>query len=230
MEAETKTMAPGGAVALIAGASGLVGKELLALLLKDAACREVHSLVRRPSGLKHDKLREHVVNFAKLHAAPPTLPKMDEVYICLGTTIKVAGSEAAFKAVDFDAVVAVARVGIAQSATKLGVISAMGSSPKSSVFYSRTKGEMEEAVSQLGYSNVTIARPSFLAGDRESLNQASRPGEKIALVAMNIFNPLIPRNYKAVQASDVARALLSSVREGQTGKRVLLSGDLQAAD
>jgi uncharacterized protein YbjT (DUF2867 family) len=156
------------------------------------------------------------------------LPKVDEVFICLGTTIKVAGSQAAFRAVDFDAVVAVARMGIAQAATKLGVISAMGASPKSGVFYSRVKGEMEQAVSALGFESVTLVRPSFLAGDRESLQQTSRPGEKIALAAMKLFNPLIPKNYQAVQARDVAQALLRGVRQARAGTRVLLSGDLQA--
>jgi uncharacterized protein YbjT (DUF2867 family) len=221
-----------GAAALIAGATGLVGKELLALLLKDGACSEVHSLVRKPASQQHAKLHNHVVDFSALgtavgHALP--LPHLDEVYICLGTTIKVAGSQEAFRAVDFDAVLAVARAGIARGATKLGVISAMGASSKSGVFYSRVKGEMEEAVSKLGYQSVCIVRPSFLEGDREALQQHSRPGEKIALTALSLFKPLIPKNYQAVQASDVASALLRQVRSGINGTTVLLSGQLQAS-
>ena len=215
-------------VALIAGATGLVGKELLALLLADNACREVHSLVRKPSSQQHAKLRSHVVDFAMLTQRPPTLPQLDEVYICLGTTIKVAGSKEAFKAVDFDAFMAVAGIGIALGATKLGVISAMGASSSSSVFYSRVKGEMEEAVSKLGYQSVTIARPSLLAGDRESLLQANRPGESIALAAMRLFNPIIPANYRSVEAADVAAALRRSVRQGKAGRRILMSGHLHA--
>ncbi|MBS7807874.1 NAD-dependent epimerase/dehydratase family protein [Variovorax sp. PCZ-1] len=217
-------------VALIAGASGLVGKELLALLLSDSACREVHSLVRKPSPQNHAKLQSHVVDFAKLGtASAQALPvsHIDEVYISLGTTIKVAGSQEAFRAVDFDAVLAVARTGLARGATKIGVISAMGASSASGVFYNRVKGEMEDAISKLGYPSVTIARPSFLAGDREALNQNARPGEKIALVAMNLFNPLIPSNYKAIEASDVASSLLRQVRKGVAGKTVLPSGQMQ---
>jgi uncharacterized protein YbjT (DUF2867 family) len=219
-------------VALIAGATGLVGKELLALLLQDSAYREVHSLVRKSASQKHAKLCSHVVDFAALgtavsHALP--LPAIDEVYICLGTTIKVAGSQEAFRAVDFDAILAVARTGIARGATKLGVVSAMGASAKSGVFYSRIKGEMEEAVAKLGYTSVSIVRPSFLAGDREALQQTNRPGEKIALKAMHLFKPLIPKNYQAVQASDVASALLRQVRSGVKGTTVLLSGQLQAS-
>ncbi len=186
--------------------------------------------MRKPSALKHAKLQSHVIDFSKLGTASAqtlTLPHIDEVYICLGTTIKVAGSNEAFRAVDFDAVLAVARAGIARGATKLGVISAMGANPKSGVFYSRVKGEMEEAIGLLGYKSVIIARPSFLAGDREALLQNTRPGEKIALVAMKLLNPLIPKNYQAVQASDVAANMYAQVRRGKAGATVLLSGKLQ---
>lgn len=218
-------------VALIAGATGLVGKELLGLLLVDPVCREVHSLVRKPVPQRHAKLHSHTVDFSELGTASAQalpLPHLSEVYVCLGTTLKVAGSQEAFRAVDFDAVLAVARTGIAWGATKIGVISAMGASRASSVFYNRTKGEMEDAISMLGYQSVTIVRPSLLAGHREALNQNTRPGEKIALVAMKLFSPLIPSNYKAVQASDVAASLLRQVRKGVAGQTILLSGQLQA--
>ncbi len=208
-----------------------MGIELLALLLRDLACREIHSLVRKPSAQAHAKLHTHVVDFSKLGTASAealALPRLNEVYICLGTTIKAAGSQEAFRAVDFDAVLSVARAGIARGATKLGVISAMGASSSSSVFYSRTKGEMEDAVAKLGYQSITLARPSFLAGDREALHQHVRTGEKIALAAMRIFNPLIPKDYAAVQASDVASALLRQVRKGAVGQTVLLSGQLHS--
>ena len=215
---------------LIAGATGLVGKELLALLLASPACRAVHSLVRKPSDFSHAKLQNHVMDFAKLGTASAqalALPKIEEVYVCLGTTIKVAGSQAAFRAIDFDAVLAVARTGIALGATKLGVISAMGASATSSVFYSRVKGEMEEAISKLGYKSVVIARPSMLAGDREALNQRVRSGEKIALVATRWLRPLIPKNYQSVLANDVAAGLYAQMQRDDQGTRVLLSGQFQ---
>ncbi len=188
--------------------------------------------MRKPSALKHPKLQSHVIDFSKLGMASAqalTLPHIDEVYICLGTTIKVAGSNEAFRAIDFDAVLAVARSGIARGATKLGVISAMGANPKSGVFYSRVKGEMENAIGLLGYQSVSIARPSFLAGDRKALLQNTRSGEKIALIAMKLLNPLIPKNYQAVQASDVAVNLYAQVRRGKDGAAILLSGKLQPA-
>ena len=173
---------------------------------------------------------DHAVDFkALLTASERTLllPKIDEVYICLGTTIKVAGSKEAFRAVDFEAVLAVARLGIARGATKLGVISAMGARSTSGVFYSRVKGEMEEAIAKLGYTSIAVARPSFIAGDRAALQQHERPGESMALKAMKLFEPLIPKHYQAVKANDIATSLYAQVQHGKAGTTVLLSGQLQ---
>jgi uncharacterized protein YbjT (DUF2867 family) len=157
-----------------------------------------------------------------------TAPAVDDVFIALGTTIKVAGGREAFRSIDFDAVVAVARAARAAGATRLGVVSAMGADSRSPVFYNRVKGEMEDAVKGLGFETVVIARPSLLAGDRTSLKQAQRPGEKWALGAMTLFKPLIPNNYRAIPAADVAAALIAAVQLGQPGPRVLLSGEMQS--
>ena len=155
------------------------------------------------------------------------LPAVDDVYCALGTTIKVAGSESAFKAVDLDAVVAVAKAALQlNKSTRLGVVSAMGADAKSSVFYNRIKGEMEAAVAQLGYQSVSIARPSILAGDRDSLKQASRAGEQIGLKLMSAFSFLIPANYKAIEADEVAQALHHMVTAGEAGVRVAMSAEL----
>ena len=177
---------------------------------------------RRPDAVPA-KLVVHVSDALSEFSAPP----VDDVFIALGTTLKVAGSQQAFRAVDFDTVVALAKSARAAGATRLGIISAMGADAQSPVFYNRVKGEMEEAVSQLGYDSVVFARPSLLAGDRAALAQATRPGEQLALVAMRLFKPLIPRNYRVVAAADVAAALVKAVQAGQPGRRVLLSGELQ---
>lgn len=173
--------------------------------------------------LQHPKLQSHTVDFAALGS----LPGVDEVFVALGTTIKVAGSQEAFRAVDFDAVVNVARAARAAGATKLGVVSAMGASKSSSLFYNRVKGEMEDAISQLGYTTLVIARPSFLAGDRAALNQPIRSGEGLALSISRKFSLLIPANYRSVAADRVAAALRQAVKAGRPGKEVLLSGVLQ---
>ena len=210
-------------VALIAGATGLVGQAILSLLLADTRYSVVHVVGRRAPGVQHPKLVVHV-------SATLTnwiCPAVDDVYIALGTTIKVAGSKAAFKAIDGDAVVAIAAAAKTAGSTRLAVVSAMGASPQSGVFYNQVKGEMEAAVSQLGFETVVIARPSLLSGDRDSLKQPERMAEKLLLVAFKWLNPLITPNYRIIKASSVARALVSTLLKPITGKHVLLSGDMQ---
>jgi uncharacterized protein YbjT (DUF2867 family) len=215
---------PESRTALLAGATGLVGREILKGLLADTQVGSVFVLGRRQPDVTHPKLTAYRVDFGLL----PELPPADEVYLALGTTIKVAGSQQAFRAVDYEANLAVARAARASGATRLGLVSAMGADTGSSVFYSRVKGELEEAVSSLGYDTVVIARPSMLAGDRESLGQPVRGGEKLALRVSRIFGPLIPRNFRSIQAGDVAAALLLTVPVAR-GRTVLLSGQMQGA-
>lgn len=208
--------------ALVAGATGLVGREILRGLLADPGVGTVHVLARRPLQASDVKLSVHLVDFAAL----PPLPHVDEVYLALGTTIKVAGSQEAFRAVDFDANLAVARAALAAGARRVGVVSAMGADSQSSIFYSRVKGELEAALDRLGYEGLVVARPSMLAGDRASLGQPERAGEKVALHVSRWLAPLIPDNYRTIQAADVARALLRTVPLAQ-GQQVLLSGAMQ---
>ncbi len=224
---------PSSRTALIAGATGLVGRELLQLLLADARYTSVHCAGRRAPDVTHPKLSAHTVDFANA-AQLAALPVCDDVYIALGTTIKVAGSQAAFKAVDYDAVVALAQSNSLRAAKqsaggtpRIGVVSAMGADAQSRVFYNRTKGQMEAAISALGYASVNIARPSMLSGDRDALKQTARLGEQIGLTLMNAMRFLIPANYKAIDAADVARALHAMVTQGQPGTHIALSGQLQ---
>jgi uncharacterized protein YbjT (DUF2867 family) len=201
-----------------------VGQEILQGLLADDSVAAVHTLGRRELQLRHLKLTQHRVDFKAL----PALPSVGEAFVALGTTIKVAGSQEAFRAVDFDAVVAVAKAAKAAGATRLGVVSAMGADPRSKVFYSRVKGEMEEALSALGFETLVIARPSLLVGDREALGQPARAGEEIGVKVSRWFSPLMPENYRPIHATAVARALLHALRTTK-GRRVLLSGEMQKA-
>lgn len=201
-----------------------MGREILQGLLADDSVAAVHILVRRKLPLQHARLTQHIVDFAAL----PPLPKCDEVYLSLGTTIKAAGSQAAFRAVDFDANLAVARAARAQGATRAGLVSAMGAASAARVFYNRVKGELEDALSSLGFQALVIARPSVLVGDREALGQPKRSGEKLALHLSAMLAPLIPDNYKAVEAAAVARGLLRAVPT-RHGRVVMLSGELRNA-
>ena len=207
----------------LAGATGLVGRAILEGLLADRSVTAVHALGRRKLGVAHPKLTSHVVEFAAL----PALPPLDEVYLALGTTIKVAGSQAAFRAVDFDANLAVASAALAVGARHAGLVSAMGADAESRVFYNRVKGELEQALAQLPFDGLVIARPSLLTGDREVLGQPERPLEKLSMVVSRFLGPLIPANYRPIAAADVARALLTRVPDAQ-GRSVLLSGSIRS--
>lgn len=214
--------APAGRRVLLAGASGLVGGELLRGLLADDTVAVVHATARRALPATHPKLRVHLVDFGAL----PSLPPLDEAYLALGTTIKAAGSQAAFRAVDFDASLAVARAALAAGARRLGLVSAMGADPRSRVFYNRVKGELEEAVRALGFGGLVIARPALLLGDRAALGQPPRAGEHLGALLAGALRPLIPARYRPIKAVDVARALLDQVPRAQ-GDRVLPSDAMQ---
>ena len=207
---------------LLAGATGLVGREILHGLLADDSVAAVHALARRALDVQHPKLAVHVVDFAAL----PALPRLDEAYLALGTTIKVAGSQSAFRAVDFEANLAVARAALAAGARRAGLVSAMGADARSSLFYNRVKGELERALQQLRFEALVIARPSLLLGDRASLGQPVRRGEQLGERASRWIGPLLPANLKPIRAADVARALLRTVPVAQ-GTQVLLSGQMQ---
>jgi uncharacterized protein YbjT (DUF2867 family) len=206
----------------LAGATGLVGRAVLEGLLADASVAAVHALGRRGPGVSHPKLTSHVVDFKAL----PPLPPLDEVYLALGTTIKAAGGPAAFRAVDFDANLSVARAALAAGARRCGLVSATGADAKSRIFYNRVKGETEEALARLQFEGLVIARPSVLLGDREALGQPARPAERAAAAVGKVFGPLVPANYRPVAAADVARALLARV-PAAAGRVVLPSGGLR---
>jgi uncharacterized protein YbjT (DUF2867 family) len=210
---------------LIAGGTGLVGRELLNQLLAGRDSPVIHALARR--------LPDHPPVDARLHwlkvdfAALPPLPVADAALCALGTTIKVAGSQAAFRAVDFDAVVAFARAARTAGVRRFGVVSALGANARSATFYNRVKGEMEAALATLGFGSLVIARPSLLLGQRAALGQPARPGERLAEAVTRPLGGLIPKAWRPIEAATVARALLHGVRTAAPGVRVIESGDLQ---
>jgi uncharacterized protein YbjT (DUF2867 family) len=206
--------------ALLAGSTGLVGRELQRQWPGPGA---LHLLVRKPVAA-HAGCTVHVVDFAAL----PALPAADAAFSCLGTTIKVAGSQAAFRSVDFDAVLAFARAARAAGVRTFAAVSALGANPKSPNFYSRVKGEAEAALAEVGFDSLVLARPSLLAGDREALGQPVRLGEKIGLAITAPLGPLFPAAWRPIQAATVARAMLRAAAEARPGMRVLSSGEMQS--
>lgn len=209
--------------ALLLGATGLVGRALLARLLEDAGTARIDALVRRPLPVRNPRLRVRVVDFAAI-ATLADFPRCDDVFCCLGTTIRSAGSQAAMRGVDVDLVVDCARAARGRGASRLALVSAMGADPTSRVFYNRVKGQMEQAIAKLGFDSTTILRPSLLDGERDDF----RPGERFALALARPLGPLIPAKYRAIPAGAVASAMLHFVRQGTPGVRVVESDRLQA--
>ncbi len=214
--------------ALLAGATGLVGQALLKLLLDSDAYRDVTVLARRvPPGIApQPKVQLRTVDFEHL---PEPFPAVDDVYIALGTTIKVAGSQAAFRQIDFDLVVGLARAARSAGATRLAVVSALGADVRSRVFYNRVKGDMQAAVGQLGYESVVIAQPSLLIGDRAALGQPPRSGEVLATRLLGPFMGLVPKGVRPIGANDVATAMVAATLAAERGVRILSSGQMQHA-
>jgi len=214
---------------LVAGATGLIGRALLNRLAGDPRVGAVTALVRRTSARQAwpAGCQALAVDYSTLGAASaPGLPKADWAFCCLGTTIKVAGSQDAFRAVDFDAVLAFARAARAAGATRFGLVSAMGASERSSVFYNRVKGEVERELSAHGWPHLVIARPSLLLGERGALGQPARPGEQLAQRLMPALGWLIPKSLRPITDQAVAAALLAGVAEARPGTTVLESGAL----
>jgi uncharacterized protein YbjT (DUF2867 family) len=209
--------------ALIAGATGLVGARLLQALLADRAYGTVRVFARRPLAVEHPKLVVEVIDFDRLQDV--RFPRVDDVFCCLGTTIAAAGSRAAFRRVDYDYPLAIARAALAAHARQFLFVSAMGADPRSKVFYSRVKGELEQAVAGLGYRSVVAFRPSLLAGDR----QQHRLGERAALAVLQPLRFLVPRKYRPVAAVAVAQAMLTCASRGHAGFTVIESDAMQGS-
>lgn len=194
------------------GASGMVGGRLLELLAADAAYSRGTLIGRRPLGLEREKVREVVVDFDR----PETLREhlsVDDVFCCLGTTIKKAGSQDAFRKVDRDIPVAVGREARSAGAKQFLIVTAVDADAKSRIFYNRVKGEVEEALAALELpGGLKVFRPSMLLGERGE----SRPAERFAKALLGATRPLFAgglTRYRAVDANDVARAMRRAALE-----------------
>lgn len=199
---------------LLAGATGLIGHAVAAQWRGPGT---LYRLVRRPTAAVGTHEQVHVVDFAAL----PRLPQSDAALCALGTTIAVAGSQAAFRAVDFDAVLTFARAAQAAGVTRFAVVSALGADAHTGNFYSRVKGEMEAAVSALGFASVVIAQPSLLTGDRVALGQPPRRFEHLAQRVLTPLALLVPAAWRPIAGDTVARALLVSLAQARPGVQVL---------
>ncbi|MDT8998932.1 NAD(P)H-binding protein [Paucibacter sp. APW11] len=209
----------------VAGASGLIGRALLTELARQPV--QVHALLRRAQDLTPGlHLQLHLIDHQRADLGGG-LPAPEAVFIALGTTIAQAGSEAAFRAVDLDAVVNVARAARVMGARRCAVVSALGADTGSAVFYNRVKGEMEEALRSLHFAHLLIARPSLLLGDRTQLDQPGRSGERWAQRLSGPLGGLIPKRWRPIAAERVARAMVLALAQSGPAVHVLESAQLQ---
>ncbi len=207
--------------AVLAGSTGLIGNHLLELLLDDTAYDKVIALSRKPLAKRHSKLENVLVNldeWAKLKEL-----KADDVFCCLGTTIKQAKTKEAFRKVDFEYPVELAKALKQNGAVTFLLVSALGADKNSGIFYNQVKGEVEAAIGELAYPTTHIFRPSLLLGDRKE----QRSGEDAAKVFYKIFGWLIPQKYKGIEAVKVARAMVAEAKSGKQGQHVYESAALQ---
>ena len=203
--------------ALIAGATGAVGQQLLPLLLASPDYDRVKVIGRRPPPVTHAKLVAVTSDFSDLAALGDQLAA-DDVYCCLGTTQGKAGKEGLEK-VDHDYVLALAQAALAQGARQFLVVSAIGASAHSPSFYSRVKGRMEQGLAALGYPSLRIVQPSLLMGPREE----HRPGEAFAQKLSPLLSPLLAgplAKYRPITTQAVAEALLTLSRRPYQGTRI----------
>jgi uncharacterized protein YbjT (DUF2867 family) len=197
--------------ALIIGATGLVGGFCLQALLDDPNYSEVIAFVRKPLLKTHRKLKTIITTFEHLEPEISNI-QVNDVYCCLGTTIKKAGSQEAFKRIDHTLVVTVAELTKKQGAEQFLVVSALGADKDSKVFYNQVKGEMESALQKLGYPCLRVMRPSLLLGPREEF----RLGEKIAVILTPLLKPILLgslKKYRPIEAEKVAQFMVKVARE-----------------
>jgi uncharacterized protein YbjT (DUF2867 family) len=210
--------------ALLAGASGLIGSHLLPQLLASERYDRVIVVGRRPLPLQHPKLTQVVTEFDQLEDARLQLIA-DDVFCCLGTTRQQAGSKEAFYRVDFLYVVALAALTASNFAAQFLVVSSLGADAGSRVYYSRVKGEMEDAIRPMPFRAVHVFRPSLLLGQRAQ----PRLGERVAGVALGVLGPLLRgswRQYQPVAAATVATAMLRAAAEDARGVRIHRSDEI----
>jgi uncharacterized protein YbjT (DUF2867 family) len=207
--------------ALIVGATGLVGKSLLDLLLQSNEYDKVIVLSRQTLSLPA-KAEVIITDYKTLQNNSDKLSAYD-VFCCLGTTIRKARTKEAFKQVDFDYPLALAKITLDKGAKHFLLVSALGANAKSAIFYNKVKGEIEQEIAALGFESFSIIRPSLLLGERSE----QRAGEDAAKLFYKIFGLLIPKKYKGIEAKQVAKAMLLIANYKKSGKRIFESDELQ---
>jgi len=207
--------------AVLAGATGLVGRQLLELLLQDNYYRQVIALSRVPLAISHPKLSTIILQAGEWQKLDHL--EADDIFCCLGTTIRQAKTKEAFKQIDYEYPVVLARATVKNGAEQFLLVSSLGAHAGSRIFYNRVKGETERAVSNTGFQSVHILRPSLLLGERKE----QRSGEDAAKWFYKIFGFVIPQRYQAIDSAKVARAMAALAKEQKPGIHIHESDEIQ---
>ena len=211
-------------IAVLLGASGATGQKLLPLLLNDSRYGKVVTLSRRATGISHGKLENRLVDFDDL-AAGFTGLKVDDCYCTFGTTIKIAGSEAAMTRIDNDFVLAYAKAGLAAGATRFAYLSAANADAGSSVFYARLKGRTEGALKALGFADLSIYRPGMIVAERSDRRWA----ESMLFPLLPLVDRLMAgalTKYRSIPVEALAKAMSAFSGQQGSGTRVLYWQDM----
>ena len=212
--------------AIVLGASGLVGNEVLYALLNDADFSSIKIFIRKPLPIEHPKLEQHIINFNVIGNYSGLITG-DVIFCCLGTTIKTAGSKEAFRKVDYTYPLEFARIAKQNGVKTFMLTSSLGADKSSSNFYLKVKGEVEETLKQLEFNTLITLRPSMLLGNRKEF----RLGEYIGKIIMKGLGFLFVgglKKYKAVEAGVVAKAMVKLSKSGLPGFNMFESDKLQA--
>ncbi|MEC0269280.1 NAD(P)H-binding protein [Paenibacillus anseongense] len=219
-----------GVAAIVAGGTGLVGRELIRLLLEDPRYDKIIALVRRDIQIRHlrgsEKLVQVKTDYSQLDAdlGPSVMAAMEgaHVFCTLGTTIKKAGSQEQFRRVDFEFPMKLGEIAGAGKAEVFAIVTAMGANHASSIFYNRVKGDVEQGLRALNLRSLYMLRPSLILGDRDEV----RVGEQLGSLVSRVISPLMIgglRTYRPIQASKIAAGLIACAQKGEAGAHVVLS-------
>ncbi|PWA05031.1 NAD(P)H-binding protein [Flavobacterium psychrotolerans] len=211
--------------ALTIGSTGLIGSQLLQLLLESDDYKRVITFVKRDSGIKHPKLTQHIIDFDK----PETYKQWilgDDLFCTIGTTIKNAGSKDAFKKVDYEYPRQFAELALENKVKQFLIVSSLGADSSSNNFYLKTKGELEDFLKNSVFEKIAVLKPSLLLGNRQEI----RLGEKIGAFFMQLFSFLFIdglKKYKPIQSKTVAKALMAIAQNNDKGFRIYESDNIQ---
>ena len=211
--------------ALIIGSTGLIGSHLLDLLLESQEYEKIITFVKRDSGIQHPKLKQHIIDFDK----PDTYKELvvgDDFFCSIGTTIKKAGSQDAFRKVDFEYPKQFASLAQQNKVNQFLIITSLGADANSSNFYLKTKGEIQDFLKNCAFESISILQPSLLLGNRTEF----RLGEKMGVYFMKLFSFLFIGNlkkYKAIQSEAVAKAMFIIAQKNYKGFQIIESDSIQ---